>query len=735
MKNALRFVIATSEERAYARELRASGLFDRAFYTGTLPRLHRLYKMDPERHYVIYGEPLGLRPNGAFSPAAYLKHNPDVARARERPFRHYIRSGRHECRVTCDLASAEIEAGAEFPVLRVDPERPKARFAVVVHLFYIEMWEEIAAHLARQRFAFDLFVSYVKLKSHETDPRDLVLARFPEATVHAVPNHGRDIYPFLHFANAGLLDGYEAICKLHTKKSPHRVDGDTWRQALISGILGDPVRTRRRLERFVRAMDTGFWVADGQRFGGAQWWGSNVERTRSLLDRIEVPMDVRTLAFPAGSIYWLKPTVLRLLKGLELGPADFEPEAQQLDGTTAHAVERALGYMCRAAGLSILQASELDTQEIAPPPPRPAFVTAFYLPQFHPVAENDLWWGKGFTEWSGVARGRPNFRGHRQPVLPTDLGFYDLRVTEVMAEQARMAASAGIDAFCVYHYWFDGRRLLEQPLDRLLERPEIDFPFYLCWANESWRRNWDGLSGEVLMPQSYAPGFAAACARDVARYMHDPRYQRVDGTRPRFVIYRPDDMPRPEAAVEEMRRTWREEGLGEVELGAVLFHVEGESPVPEGLFDFWVEMPPHGLVGREAYLCGGPGGNRMHAAVTPGFRGLAYDYTSVARRSVSADYMKALPRNTIAGVMPSWDNTARRGTAAHIAYGANPGTFRAWLSALSRTRLTRSYRGELWINAWNEWAEKAMLEPCQQYGSSALEVLAEFCAAPESAGS
>ena len=156
------------------------------------------------------------------------------------------------------------------------------------------------------------------------------------------------------------------------------------------------------------------------------------------------------------------------------------------------------------------------------PRTRPGYVSAFYLPQFHPIPENDAWWGKGFTEWTAVTRARPNFAGHVQPFLPGELGFYDLRVPEVMGEQWRLASAAGIDAFCVYHYWFDGRRVLEKPLDLLLERPDIPFRYYLCWANEAWRRNWDGLSGEILVDQTYGPGFEAALAASDAAAFRRP---------------------------------------------------------------------------------------------------------------------------------------------------------------------------------------------------------------------
>ncbi|WP_417267842.1 glycoside hydrolase family 99-like domain-containing protein [Celeribacter baekdonensis] len=726
-KNALRFLFATPKERRYVRKIKASGQFDRDFYRGVVTGLHWLYRRNPERHYVVFGEPLGIQPNGSFSPTAYLKHNPDVAAVGSPPFEHFITIGAKEGRVTRSQPSFSLVEGVTFPILRADPARKKARFAIVVHVFYAEMWDEIAAQIKAQTFEYDLYVSYVKFKSHKADPKEAVLRDFPEAIVYAMPNHGRDIYPFLHFLAAGFLDGYEAVCKLHTKKSPHRTDGSLWRQALIQGILGDPDITSSRLDTFVSASDAGFWVADGQHYEGAEWWGSNVKSTRHLLDRIEVPLDATSLEFPAGSIYWLKPTILAMLKAMQLKQVHFQVEDQQLDGTTAHAVERALGYICKAAGLKTYQATELDSLTPHAKPKAPNYVTAFYLPQFHPIAENDSWWGKGYTEWTSVVAAEPNFSGHSHPVLPADLGFYDLRVSETLGEQTKMAKAAGIDAFCAYYYWFDGQRLLEKPIDLLLDRPDVDFPFYLCWANESWRRNWDGLSGEILMPQTYLPGFAEALARDIARYMRDPRYQRPDGVRPRFVIYRPEDMPDPAATVEQMRQTWRDEGIGEVELGAVLFHADGESPIKDDLFDFWVEMPPHGVVKRNAYLFGGPGGNKMPTPVLPHFKGLIYDYTKAAAYATSSSYAKRLPKATIAGIMPSWDNTARRGVNAHIAYGANIGTFRRWLYDLLEKRLATSYREELWINAWNEWAEKAVLEPTQKNGDAYLSVLTEFC--------
>ncbi|OUS34832.1 glycosyl transferase family 1 [Rhodobacterales bacterium 56_14_T64] len=730
IKKILKLLCLSPTNLFYVRRMRKSGLFDRQFYLGANPGLHKIFHYFPERHYLLVGEKSGLYPNPDFSPKAYLRHNPDLRKLKLAPFDHYLRTGCHENRLTKDLPD-NSRGSRRLPRLCKKTTVP-AKYAIVAHLYYHELWEEFANTLQAQDFKFDLFVT-LTYKGEETDQLVArIRAKWPQALVTTMPNRGRDIFPFVHLVNSGLLQGYQAVCKIHSKKSPHRQDGDHWRQHLISGILLG-TETEALLQRFCNDPEAGIWVADGQHYNDPQWWGSNFDRVQELMQTIEVSVRKKRLSFPAGSMYWLKPQLLDLLRGLQLTVDSFDPEKGQTDGTLAHCLERGLGMMVDAAGLQIRQTDQLAKAKDQPvaTSPKPRFTSAFYLPQFHPTPQNDAWWGKGFTEWTATTRARPNFVGQAHPVMPADLGFYDLRATEVLGQQAALARDVGIDAFCVYHYWFDGNRILEAPIDKLLQRPDIDFPFYLCWANESWRRNWDGLSGEVLMPQSYAPGFAAELAQSLLPYFNDPRYQRPDGSRPRFMIYRPEDMPDPAAAVAEMRDTWRQAGIGEIELGAVLFHIEGDNPVATDLFDFWVEMPPHGMVGGSDYLYGGMVGNKMQSEVAGDFSGLIYDYTRLRHTSSSKHYISKLPEHTIAGVMPSWDNTARRDRAAHIAYGANPATFELWLRDLLQTRIAGSYRQELFINSWNEWAEKAMLEPSQQYQTAYLDALKRVLCHPQ----
>lgn len=722
----LRIFLLSGEERALLRKARSSRLFDPVYYRGAYPDIHPLFHRFPLRHYVVFGESRGYRPNPDFSPKAYLRYNPDVAESGMSPLLHFLQIGHSESRVTKELPHIE-ELPEDVPRMRpIDLGRPCARFAIVLHVYYPELWPEFAETLRRVEVDHDIFVTLTYRGDQTLDLADEIRGEFPGAIVQPVENRGRDILPFLELVNCGALDRYEAVCKLHSKKSPHREDGDFWRRHLVEGVLPDDHATL--VETFLADQTAAYWVADGQHYTDPKWWGTNFENTRSVLRRIEIEIEPDDLSFPAGSMYWMKPLMIGLLKALQLKPEHFEAEMGQVDGTLAHALERAIGALAKAAGQKVMQTTELReaaARRVVARPRPPSYVSAFYLPQFHPIPENDLWWGKGFTEWRGVVRAQSFFEGHSQPVLPSELGFYDLRLTDVMGQQAEMAKAAGIDGFCVYHYWFDGRRVLEAPLDRLLKRPEIDFPFYLCWANESWRRNWDGLSGTVLIEQSYSEGFEEKLVSDSLPYMNDPRYQRPDGRRPRFVIYRPEDMPEPTRNVERMRAAWRKAGVGEVELGAVCFHVAGESPVDPDVFDFWIEMPPHGLVDSDAYLFGGPRGTQLAQSVREGFSGVIYDYTKALEKSLSSNYMKTLPKRTICGIMPGWDNTARRHLKAHIAYGANPASFNRWLSGLMTERVPESYRREMFINAWNEWAEKAMLEPTLNYENLYLQVLGE----------
>jgi lipopolysaccharide biosynthesis protein len=340
-------------------------------------------------------------------------------------------------------------------------------------------------------------------------------------------------------------------------------------------------------------------------------------------------------------------------------------------------------------------------------------VIPFYLPQFHPIPENDKWWGPGFTEWTNVTRGRPMFTGHYQPRRPGELGYYDLRVREVRHRQVELARAYGIHGFCYYYYWFSGRRLLERPLDLMLADRNLDFPFCVCWANENWTRRWDGSEQDVLIEQKHLPDDPARFIRDLAPVLRDHRYITVNGA-PLLLVYRPAIVPDLANVLRVWRHTAEELGVPRLHLCA-LKSFGYASGLDDG-FDAMVEFPPQSVPDPDV--------TPQTPGVLPQFKGKICSYPDLVRYSAGLRTGIGLP--VYRGVMPGWDNTARRDVNSHIYDGATPELYEVWLRRLlDYTR--RHHQGDhrlLFVNAWNEWAEGTYLEPDEKFGYRFLEATA-----------
>jgi len=340
------------------------------------------------------------------------------------------------------------------------------------------------------------------------------------------------------------------------------------------------------------------------------------------------------------------------------------------------------------------------------PTPR---VLAFYLPQFHVVPENDAWHGRGFTEWSLVARAAPLFPGHEQPHLPGELGFYDLRVPETRERQARLARAHGISGFLYYHYWFAGTRMLDRPFAEVLGSGRPDYPFALCWANESWYRKWQGQSDEMLIEQTYSEEDDREHIRWLIEAFRDPRYIRVHG-RPLLALYRPHFLPAPKRTFD----LWREEctRAGVPDPWLVRFDTAADlgDPADQG-FDASAEFIPHGIDRLVAPVA------RPAGLDAPN---LVFDYDAVAAAYRSRDEP---PWVHYPCVVTGWDNTPRRPTGdALVLHGSTPDSYGAWLGhALRRQSALHGGDGVVFVNAWNEWAEGAHLEPDQAHGRAYLD--------------
>jgi lipopolysaccharide biosynthesis protein len=348
---------------------------------------------------------------------------------------------------------------------------------------------------------------------------------------------------------------------------------------------------------------------------------------------------------------------------------------------------------------------------------------AFYLPQFHPIPENDEWWGKGFTEWRNVVKAKPLFPGHYQPHLPADLGFYDLRMAEVRQAQADLAQEYGIYGFCYYHYWFNGRRILDRPLNEVLASGKPNFPFCLCWANEDWTRAWDGRTGHTLLTQLYSTEDDQRHIESLIPVLRDERYIRICG-KPLLLVYRTELLPNPHQTAEIWRDAARHTGTGDLYLVRVESFVRNIDPHSIG-FDAAVEFAPD-------WEAVGVAGKNEFCSSFWSFMVTTKSFSNAYRKHLIIDYQRLCDRMTskpvptykrFPGITPSWDNSPRRVKEAVIFHDSTPKKYGAWLqSAIQRTLQDPVLDERLvFINAWNEWGEGNHLEPDEKWGRAYLE--------------
>ena len=393
-------------------------------------------------------------------------------------------------------------------------------------------------------------------------------------------------------------------------------------------------------------------------------------------------------------------TLAYLARGVDYKSSQAQFDLQASAVTTSRALAHA-----RAApnGLGIHSDQWSGAEHLYGCTPR---VVAFYLPQYHTIPENDAWWGPGFTEWTNVRKAKPNFEGHSQPHIPFDQHYYDLTDAGVQRRQTALAKEYGVTAFCYYMYWFDGRRVLERPLDQMVADKSIDHEFCICWANENWTRTWDGNSDDILLSQVHSAESDRRFISDALTYLADPRYLRVEGKLV-LLVYRVDLLPNCRATAAIWRDEVRRAGLGELHLCAVQFYGITD-PEPWG-FDAAVEFPPHGWLVPENMPTVAP------AILNPDFRGTILDYGKSVDWAASKPYPDY---RWYRAAFPGWDNTARRQDTPHIFAFADPLLFEGWLTAILRQTIIMAPPEHqlVFVNAWNEWGEGAHLEPDERNG-------------------
>ena len=373
-------------------------------------------------------------------------------------------------------------------------------------------------------------------------------------------------------------------------------------------------------------------------------------------------------------------------------------------------------------------------------------IIALYLPQFHPIPENDRWWGPGFTEWTNVVKARPLFRGHVQPKLPADLGFYDLRLPDTREAQAKLAKESGIEGFCYYHYWFGGKQLLERPFNEVVASGKPDFPFCLCWANHSWsNKTWNRKSNlqanSMLMEQTY-PGVED----DTAHFMSllpafkDPRYIKVDG-KPIFFLYNVWEHTR----VKEWITTWRklsaDNGLPGLHLVAmsdstltflqnpdgsrtrVIPNLESSAKLFQDLLNMGFDAVNSFGRRRGEMLCNGKYQDLVKTFLRK--TGLpfknTYDYAKTVKGFFAPEDKW---ENVYPTIMPNWDRSPRAASWDGIYTGATPEKFKQHImQAFSLIKDKAPEHQIVILKSWNEWGEGNYVEPDQEFGHSWLEAI------------
>lgn len=642
-------------------------------------------------------------------------------------------------------AHPDVDAAAEpqpWPVpCYIDPKLDQAAIeladapslAIHLHLYYTDMLPDMAARLRSVPLPADYYVSIPE----SADP-EAIRARLADALPNAgkivvehVPNRGRDIAPLIVQFGARLAR-YEIVGHFHTKKSPHNPSLQRWCDDILDMLIGPPDSSGGRIAHIISLLLGPASVVYPEGNAGIlkdrSGWAANHALARQFLERYSQHSidDYPLVEFPEGAMFWARGGCLKELLTVPLGYDDFPPEPLPADGTLAHAIERTIlifASKCAARPYRIQRGDSIpDYRHYEPPRDyAPSIVhgdikvLSYYLPQFHPIPENDLWHGKGFTEWTKVRAANPLFHGHYQQHIPhPDLGYYLLDSPDTLKKQATMMRQAGVHGQVFYHYWFSGKLILQQPARMLLENPDVDMPFCFCWANENWTRRWDGNEQEVLLRQDYSAADARAFIRYLIPYFRDPRHLRV-GERPLLFVYRPTSLPADGQYIEIWREECEAAGIAQPYTVAVLTR-GAHDPAQFGM-DAGVERVLHD------WTAGAVPDIRSGLRPYRPLNGSVLSYDKMAEHYIRQPASRNFTH--FRSLVPNWDNTARYGSGAYVVHGGTPQKFQAWLEhAVAETqRSLPADRRFVLVNAWNEWAEGAHLEPDTRHGYAYLNAI------------
>jgi GT2 family glycosyltransferase len=743
---------------------------DIAFYEEQLGR--SVTATEAAAHFIAEGIAQGLDPRRDFSASSYLEDHEDIARAGINPFVHYVMAGQDEGRQTrlslvtksADGADGRSEWQGYGAVIRkgdaavvIGPQRFSALdFTVTLAgsdlvrelmqrrlkrpetadraeasstptlSVVIPCWEQatITAECLASLLACSAEVSLEIIVVNNASKDDFYqrLRAHPEITVLDMPRN----VGFGPGVNAGVKRAqgqYVMVLNNDVQVAPGALSAMV--EALETmpkvGVVGPKVISfDGRLQEagaLLRSDGSGQFIGfsgdiDDPRFNYPRavehLSATGIIVRRALFEELGGFDDIYAPAYcedadfslkvrQAGALLWYQP---KAVIAHHLSKSTDSKEAQEALGGKLQLVKR---NQVKLIDRWVDKLLETDMRTIA-----------FYLPQYHPIPENDLWWGKGFTEWTNLSKAKPNFAGHRQPRRPADLGYYDLRAVETMEHQAALARRYGVSAFCYYYYRFGDKRLLEMPLERMLETGRPDFPFCLCWANENWSRRWDGESNDILMQQKYAEADAIGFAEDTARYFASANYVTVNGA-PLILFYRLQEIPNPKRYLGVCRNVWRSMGFDQVVVAMVESFELSAAPRDPAAFgaDITVEFPAHGMVHDPPQRV-----RRLNKV----WKGNAHDYRELAGAFMSRPDPGF---KRLRSVLVGWDTTPRHPDKSLVLQSATPGALQAWLEWTYQRTREQNWGDEriVFINAWNEWCEGSYLEPDTDYGHAHLQAV------------
>ncbi len=725
--------------KAAAAKIEASNLFDREYYTDNYPDVAES-DIDPLTHYLASGWREGRNPGPQFDVQWYLEKNQDVRDAGVEPLLHYIESGRDEGRSPLSPHSSALleieetpkrqassETGGSISAKSAKPAK-KERLPAVKTPPSLSRGPDLFAFRSAYRNAEKLIIAVVR------EAGDIPALR------RVLDNWVRDDEDFSKNVNVAIItqggsvvadwdtalgDINPAVIDFPSDYAPSQMlmylvnEGPLIKFASLAWItdVSDEARVEEVLTIWRRQKGVDAKVLSDV-YGPAPVDEADgiFTNIRIFFPRLGRERSSDFLEGPVGNVTVIPALVVNQLRAYGIRPAELKRSDVNADPMLSILIA-AIAEEAGAPTLTPAEATASDLQSgVTTTAGRVVKTIAFYLPQFHPIDENDAWWGAGFTEWSNVTKARPLYRFHHQPQLPADLGFYDLRTEDTQIAQANLAHDFGLHGFCYYYYWFDGKKVLNRPIEQMLESGSPNLPFCVCWANENWSRNWDGQNKYVLLEQHYSMETNRGLIQEFIKLMKDSRYICYKG-KPVLLVYRIRIIPNWLETAEMWREECRKAGIGEIHLCAVRFGLEPLDGQPEEFgLDAFVLFPPHEA--RKTDIR-----DRVRD-LKPDFNGEILDYDDAVTGDLSR-FENGYEWPVHRGVMLGWDNTARRPRDSRIFLGSTPARLHYWIKSVVEQEAQYNPETEslLFVNAWNEWAEGTMLEPSIKFGRGYLEAV------------